>query len=123
MTAPLHTRASRKYHAYLRRIITNKPISRGGYGQDIFTLRTSYFQGRPPKSVNMFWRRIPVSDIPVDDLKAFEAWLKGQWQIKEDLLEGFVQNGRFPADEGQDSEGIPAINGKRCKVQASLRLR
>ena len=60
----------------------------------------------------MFWRRIPVSSIPVDDLKAFEVWLKDQWQIKEDLLEGYVQNGRFPADDGHDSEGEPAINGR-----------
>ena len=59
----------------------------------------------------MFWRRIPVSSIPSDDLKAFEVWLKGQWQVKEDLLEGYARNGRFPADDGHDSEGELAVDG------------
>ena len=57
----------------------------------------------------MYWRRIPASSIPIDDFKAFEAWLKGQWQIKEDLLEGYARNGRFPADDGHDSEGESAL--------------
>ena len=85
--------------------------SRGSFGQDIFTLRSTYFQGRPPKSVNMYWRRIAVSSIPTDDPKKFEIWLRNQWQEKEKLLEYFAQNGRFPADDGQDSEGEPTING------------
>lgn len=59
----------------------------------------------------MYWRRIPVSSIPIDDLGQFEVWLKGQWQIKEDLLEGYARNGRFPADDGHDSDGEPALNG------------
>ena len=29
-----------------------------------------------------------------------EAWVLDQWRIKEQLLEGYAQNGRFPADEG-----------------------
>lgn len=53
----------------------------------------------------MYWRRIHVSTIPIDDLSQFEAWLKDQWQIKEDLLEGYARNGRFPADDGRDSDG------------------
>ncbi len=112
MTVPLHMRASRKHAKIGQDLLTNVLLSRGAYGQDIFTLRSSYFQGRPPKSVNMFWRRVSVSSIPIDNLKEFEAWLKHQWEIKEDLLEGYVRNGRFPADDGHDSEGEPAINGR-----------
>ena len=26
-------------------------------------------------------------------------------------MEGYIQDGRFPADEGHDSEGEPAMNG------------
>lgn len=59
----------------------------------------------------MFWRRIAISSIPYDDLKQFEAWLRDQWAIKEALLEGYIQNGRFPADDGHDSEGEPAVDG------------
>jgi hypothetical protein len=59
-------------------------------------------QGRPPKSVNMYWRRFEVSTIPVDDPKAFEKWLKDRWDEKEALLENYIKNGRFPADEGEE---------------------
>lgn len=58
----------------------------------------------------MYWRRIPISTIPIDDIKEFEIWLNHQWQIKEDLLEVYARNGRFPADEGQDSEREPLPN-------------
>ncbi len=59
----------------------------------------------------MYWRRIAVSSIPVNDPHEFDLWLRNQWQEKDDLLEYFAQNGRFPADDGHDSEGEPAING------------
>ena len=86
-------------------------IPRGAYGQDIFTLRSTYFQGRPPKSVNMYWRRFPCSSIPLADHAAFDLWLRDRWQEKEELIEHYVRNGRFPADDGHDSEGEPAMNG------------
>ncbi|KAL8729355.1 MAG: hypothetical protein Q9181_005031 [Wetmoreana brouardii] len=92
-------------------------IPRGAYGQDIFTLRSTYFQGRPPKSVNMYWRRFPVSSIPLptssnpspQESEAFSNWLLARWKEKEALLEGYAQNGRFPADEGHDSESEPGL--------------
>ncbi|KAF2114906.1 acyltransferase-domain-containing protein [Lophiotrema nucula] len=84
-------------------------VPRGQYGQDLFTLRGTYFQGRRPKSVNMHWRRYAIKDIPLDDAKEFEAWLLKRWREKDDLLEHYVQNGRFPADEGTS----PAINGAK----------
>lgn len=48
----------------------------------------------------MYWRRVAVSSIPVDDDKKFEQWLQSQWRIKDDLLEQFHHFGRFPADDG-----------------------
>ena len=59
----------------------------------------------------MYWRRIAISSIPIDDSQKFDIWLRNQWQEKDDLLEYFAQNGRFPADDGCDSEEEPAING------------
>lgn len=88
---------------------------RDGYGQDYFTLRATYFQGRPPKSVNMYWRRFAASSIPLNDPKAFDDWLSERWNEKESLLEQYVRNGRFPADEGHGSDGEPAngtVGGK-----------
>ncbi|KAF1851172.1 acyltransferase-domain-containing protein [Cucurbitaria berberidis CBS 394.84] len=79
----------------------------GQYGQDLFTLRGTYFQGRPPKSVNMHWRRFRVADIPTHDEKVFSDWLLARWREKDDLLQYFVENQRFPADEGV----TPNVNG------------
>lgn len=51
----------------------------------------------------MYWRRFAVSDIPLDDPKAFESWLSKRWDEKDQLLEQFKQTGRFPADIGNGS--------------------
>ncbi|KAI9660325.1 MAG: hypothetical protein M1821_009675 [Bathelium mastoideum] len=74
-------------------------IPKGEYGQDIYTLRSSFFEGRPPKSVNMHWRRFYIPDIPIDDKKKFDVWLRNRWREKDYLLEHFYRTGRFPADE------------------------
>ncbi|EMD92575.1 hypothetical protein COCC4DRAFT_58130 [Bipolaris maydis ATCC 48331] len=79
----------------------------GQYGQDIFTLRGTYFQGRSPKSVNMHWRRYATADIPVHDEKEFSDWLLLRWREKDDLLQYFVENNRFPADDGE----TPNVDG------------
>jgi len=71
-------------------------IPPGQFGQDIFTLRSSMFEGRPPKSVNMHFRRFKISEIPIDDDKAFEVWLRNRWREKDYLLEHFVRYNEFP---------------------------
>lgn len=72
--------------------------SKGKPAPEYFTLRSTYFQGRPPKSVNMHWRRFAVSSIPVKDPAAFEQWILARWREKDELLETFYNTGRFPAD-------------------------
>ncbi len=37
--------------------------------------------------------------------------MKERWNEKDRLIEHYRQNGRFPADDGHDSDGEPAING------------
>ncbi|KAI9661746.1 MAG: hypothetical protein M1821_008985 [Bathelium mastoideum] len=83
--------------------IAYEGIPHGQFGEQLFTLRGTYLEGRPPKSVNMHWRKFIMSQIPLHDSKAFEAWLHERWQEKDDLLEHYQQTGRFPADEGKDT--------------------
>lgn len=75
----------------------------------------------------MYWRRISVNSIPLDDMTAFEAWLHKEWQIKEDLLEGFAQRGMFPADQGQDNtkelEGQQSNGNKTLKGTGYIKTR
>lgn len=77
---------------------------RGEYGQDLYSLRGMYLQGRPPPSVNMYWRRFTVADMPLDDHEKFELWLRERWHEKDLLLEHFVEHGSFPTDKA-------AVNG------------
>ena len=87
--------------------IAYEGVPRGEYAQDIFTVGASYFGGKPPKSVNMYWRRFLVSSIPVDDPKKFELWLRQRWVEKDKFIEDYYRTGRFPADEGvsKDQKG------------------
>lgn len=83
------------------------------YGQDYYTLHANYFAGRPPKSVNLYWRRFALSSIPLDNSQEFELWLRQCWLEKEELLKGFVQNGCFPADESNGVvDGVSENVGK-----------
>lgn len=57
-----------------------------------------------------------MSTIPLDDPKAFEAWLKDRWDEKERLLEHYMQNGCFPAGPRYESNGEPANGAADGKV-------
>ena len=50
----------------------------------------------------MYWRRFKISEIPYEDHHAFDAWVLDRWKEKDELLEGFYNSGRFPADEQVD---------------------
>jgi hypothetical protein len=78
--------------------IAYEGVPPGQFGQDIFTLRSTFFEGRPPKSVNMHWRRFHISDIPIQNTKAFEVWLRNRWREKDYMLEYFQKHSRFPAE-------------------------
>ncbi|KAH7390628.1 acyltransferase-domain-containing protein [Pyrenochaeta sp. MPI-SDFR-AT-0127] len=79
--------------------IAYEGVPPGQFGQDIFTLRSSFFEGRPPKSVNMHWRRFHLDTIPIQNTKAFEVWLRNRWREKDYMLEYFNRNNRFPAED------------------------
>jgi hypothetical protein len=79
--------------------IAYEGVPAGQFGQDIFTLRSSFFEGRPPKSVNMHWRRFHIDTIPIQNTKAFEVWLRNRWREKDYMLEYFNRHSRFPAED------------------------
>lgn len=78
------------------RTFTDSHPSRGRFGEEYFTLSGTYFQGRPPKSVNFYWRRFRIEDIPLEDSDAFDVWLRDRWYEKDALLETYKTTGRFP---------------------------
>lgn len=72
---------------------------RGKYGEDYFTLASTYFAGRPPKSVNFYWRRFRVDDIPLETPEKFELWLRDRFYEKDALMERYLTEGRFPPSD------------------------
>ena len=91
------------FHSHFHELYSFE-FRRGEYGQDLYSLRGMYLQGRPPPSVNMYWRRFAVNDMPLDDHDKFELWLRERWHEKDRLLEHFVEHGSFPSDKS-------AVNG------------
>ncbi|KAK4497652.1 hypothetical protein PRZ48_010305 [Zasmidium cellare] len=91
--------------------IAYEGVPKGMYGQDIFTLKSSFFEGRPPKSVNMFWRRFKISEIPYQDEDQFSRWLLNRWREKDYILEYYYKFGSFP-DE-QPTQALLAVEGKK----------
>ncbi|KAK9780501.1 putative Acyltransferase-domain-containing protein [Seiridium cardinale] len=73
-------------------------VPRGGFGEEYFTLSSTFIRGRPPKSVNFYWRRFALADMPLDDEKAFGQWMQDRWYEKDELLEQYVTTGRFSAN-------------------------
>lgn len=90
--------------------IAYEGVPKGMYGQDIFTLKSSFFEGRPPKSVNMYWRRYRISEIPVDNDEAFGRWLQNRWREKDYILEYFYKFNQFPS--GDPVAAMKAVEGK-----------
>lgn len=94
-------------------------IPEGQFGQDYFTLFSTFFEGRPPKSVNMHFRRFKISEIPFHDTKQFDLWLRERWVEKDDLMEYYYQNGSFPEEEeisGQLTDGVSENGGLRKRI-------
>ncbi|CAK7224567.1 hypothetical protein SBRCBS47491_005595 [Sporothrix bragantina] len=72
-------------------------IPRGRYGEDYFSLSSTYFQGQAPKSVNFHWRRFRVADIPLETPEAFDQWTRDRWYEKDAIMEQYMSTGRLPA--------------------------
>ena len=84
-------------------------IRRGDFGQDYFTLTSSCFQGRPPKSVNMYWRRFALNDIPLRSHEEFELWIRARWYEKDALMEQYMTTGRFPNFDFTDASKLKGV--------------
>lgn len=91
-------------------------VPRSQYAQDIYTLNGMYFQGKRPASVDFYWRRFRMEDIPYADHERFADWLLERWREKDALIETYLVTGRFPADTPVVEKQLP--NGLTAAVKA-----
>ncbi|TKA69736.1 hypothetical protein B0A55_05274 [Friedmanniomyces simplex] len=98
--------------------IAYEGVPKGMYGQDIYTLKSSFFEGRPPKSVNMYWRRFRIADIPVENDGVFSRWLTNRWREKDYILEYYQKFGQFPACDAVSA--MQAVEGKKEPQHAKM---
>lgn len=72
-------------------------VPEGGFPQDYYTLRSLYFEGRPPTGVHMHWRKFRVDEIPLGE--GFDQWMRDRWAEKDALLDHFYKHGKYPEDK------------------------
>jgi len=76
-------------------------VPAGGFPQDYYTLRSLYFEGRPPTGVHMHWRKFNVDKIPLgeDQKEEFDKWLQDRFYEKDALLDDFYKHGSFTKEK------------------------
>ena len=84
-------------HLVLETTVLTPPIRECQYGQDIFTLRSTYFAHHPQAPIHMHWRRFHVSSIPLSTPESFHLWLLERWNEKETLMAAHAKTGHFPS--------------------------
>ncbi|KAK4128013.1 acyltransferase-domain-containing protein [Parathielavia appendiculata] len=93
-------------------------VGRGKFGETIFTLSSTYIRGQPPKSVNFYWRRFRIADIPLDNQEEFDVWLRERWYEKDAFMEQYLSTGRFP-----ESPANPLNKGQEGFLETEVRTR
>ncbi|KAL2152325.1 hypothetical protein VTH82DRAFT_5509 [Thermothelomyces myriococcoides] len=82
-------------------------VPRGQFGEKIYTIQGTYIRGQRPKSVNFYWRRFRIADMPLESQEKFEVWLRERWYEKDALMEQYLSTGRFPPNpEEAVSKGL-----------------
>lgn len=76
----------------------------------------------------MHWRRFSVAEIPLDDQKEFDVWLRARWAEKDQLLDEYYETGRFPSELAGsiDTEGVSTERKAAASagyVETHVRLR
>lgn len=51
-----------------------------------------------------------MKDIPTQDPEAFDKWLLERWREKDDLIEQFLDTGRFPPSDADDKSANGPVN-------------
>ncbi|KAI6247810.1 hypothetical protein HI914_04542 [Erysiphe necator] len=104
--------------------IVYEGVKHGEFGQDNHTLQAMYLLGQPPPSVNMFWRRFAISDIPLHDKDEFDEWLRLRWSEKDAYINQYIATGRFPPilQDGKDTKNPPKNEEKEGFFETEVRI-
>lgn len=59
-----------------------------------------------------------MSEIPLDDQKEFDVWLRDRWIEKDQLLDHYFETGRFPSELAGTIEAKHATAEQKNAVEA-----
>ncbi|KAG5362448.1 putative acyltransferase [Yarrowia sp. C11] len=83
-------------------------VGRGEYGQDFYTLGNVFLRGQGPLFVKAHWTKFVIKEIPYKDEKKFEKWLYDLWYDKDQMMDNFIETGKFFPDD-EESEKIAKL--------------
>lgn len=83
-------------------------VGRGEYGQDFYTLGNVFLRGQGPLYVKAHWTKYVIKEIPYKDEKKFEEWLYKIWYEKDQLMDNFIETGKFFPDN-EESEKVAKL--------------
>lgn len=83
-------------------------VGRGEYGQDFYTLGNVFLRGQGPLYVKAHWTKYVIKEIPYKDEKKFEKWLYDLWYDKDQMMDNFIETGKFFPDN-EESEKIAKL--------------
>lgn len=61
-----------------------------------------------------------MADIPLDDQKEFDAWLRARWAEKDQLMDQYFETGRFPSELAGSIEANNPTAGQKVALEAGF---
>jgi len=98
----------------------------GYFAHDLYNMTSVFYLGRPPKSVNIHWRRFKIADIPVEDVDGMQKWILDRWMEKDELLDVFSKTKKFPYDPSAfavDEVDNQSSDKGRGFIESKIRMR
>lgn len=91
-------------------------------GEDFYSLKQLWLEGRRIPAIHVHWRRFAMKDIPWRDDEHFHAWLLARWAEKEQLLQHHLENGAFPVYDAEPVASTMSLTGSGEICSAVLQI-
>ncbi|KAF9437284.1 hypothetical protein BGZ76_001346 [Entomortierella beljakovae] len=95
-------------------------IHYGEIPEELYPLPGLYVNQAQPKDINIHLRRFAIKDIP-DTEPEFVEWIRARWTEKDELMEQFYTNGKFPSQLRGEEVGEDSGEGQSIRIPFKTR--